>query len=82
MQLRRRIGLLERPIQSASAQGRTWYGYSPYNPAIVEKVLTIFRVFHNYIALGEDKKTTPAMRLGLAKAPIDIEDVLYFVPNP
>lgn len=79
MQVRRRIGLLERPIQSASAQGRTWYGYSPYNPAIVEKVLTIFRVFHNYIALGEDKKTTPAMRLGLAKAPIDIEDVLYFV---
>lgn len=82
MQIRRRIGLLERPIQSASAQGRTWFGYSPYNPAIIEKVLTIFRVFHNYIALGEDKKTTPAMRLGLAKAPIDIEDVLYFVPNP
>lgn len=82
MQVRRRIGLLERPIQSASAQGRTWFGYSPYNPAIIEKVLTIFRVFHNYIALGEDKKTTPAMRLGLAKAPIDIEDVLYFVPNP
>lgn len=80
MQVRRRIALLERPIVTASSQRRTWYGYSPYNPAMVEKVLAIFRVFHNYVLVGEDKKTTPAMRLGLAKAPIDIDDLLYFVP--
>lgn len=80
MQVRRRLSLLERPIQTASAQGRTWHGYSPYNPEVVEKLLTIFRVFYNYVAVGEDKKT-PAMRLGLAKAPIDIEDVLYYVPS-
>lgn len=79
MQVRRRIGLLERPIRTASSQLRTWYGYSPYNPEVIEKMLAIFRVFYNYVLVGKDKKT-PAMRLGLAKAPLDIEDIIYFVP--
>lgn len=79
MQVRRRVSLLERPFQTASASRRVWYGYSPYKPEVVEKLLTIFRVFYNYVAAGDDKKT-PAMRLGLAKAPIDIEDILYFMP--
>jgi transposase-like protein len=78
MQIRRRINLLERPISTSSAAGRVWYGYSPYNAEVVIKLLTIFRVFYNYVAAGEDGKT-PAMRLGLAKAKIDIEDLLYFV---
>lgn len=42
------------------------------------KLLTIFRVFYNYVAAGQDKET-PAMRLGLAQAPIKIEDLLYFM---
>lgn len=71
MQVRRRLSILERPIQTASAQRRTWYGYSPYNPEVVEKLLVIFRVFYNYVATGDDKKT-PAMRLGLAKGCVDI----------
>jgi transposase-like protein len=79
MQVRRRVSLLERPIATSSASYRTWYGYSPYNPEVVAKLLTIFRVFYNYVLKGEDKKT-PAMRLGLAQAPIKIEDLLYFVP--
>jgi transposase-like protein len=66
MQIRRRISLLERPIASASNEGRKWYGYSPYNPAIVGKVLDIFRVYYNFVEVGKDKKT-PAMRLGLAE---------------
>lgn len=78
MQLRRRVSLLERPIATSSAGYRTWHGYSPYNPEVVVKLLTIFRVFYNYVQPGEDKKT-PAMRLGLAQAPIRIEDLLYFV---
>ena len=49
MQVRRRISLLERPIKTSSSTGRTWYGYSPYNPAHAVKVLEIFRVYHNYI---------------------------------
>ncbi len=77
MQIRRRVNLLERPIKSASAEGRTWYGYSPYKPETVVRVLEIFRVAYNYCFIGDDKKT-PAMRLGLAKAPIDLEDVIYF----
>jgi len=60
MQVRRRLSLLERPISSSSSEGRKWYGYSAYNPAMVGKLLDIFRVFYNYVELGNDKKT-PAM---------------------
>jgi transposase-like protein len=75
MQARRRLSLLERPIASSSNEGRKWYGYSPYNPAIVGKVLDIFRIFYNYIELGDDKQT-PAVRLGLSKNPKTISEVL------
>jgi len=34
-------------------------------------------LFHNYILTGKDRKT-PAQRLGLAKAPLDYEDIIYF----
>ena len=68
MQTRRRLSLLERPISSASGEGRKWYGYNPYNPAMVGKMLDIFRVFYNYIEAGKDKMT-PAMRMGLMSSP-------------
>ena len=77
MQLRRRISLFERPIITASAQGRTWFGYSPYNPEVAMKMLMIFRVFYNYVAVGEDKKT-PAMRLGLVKEKVTLDDIIHF----
>lgn len=77
MQVRRRISLLERPIATASNMRRTWHGYNAYNPAIIIKLLDIFRVFYNYIEAGEDSKT-PGMRLGLAKGKIDIEDIIYY----
>lgn len=79
MQARRRISLLERPISTPSSAGRKWYGYSPYNPEIVSKVLDIFRVFYNFVEVGKDKET-PAMRLGLAKGKVDMEDIIYFSP--
>jgi len=75
MQVRRRLSLLERPIASASNEGRKWYGYSAYNPAIASKLLDIFRVFYNYVEIGKDKKT-PAVRLGLAEKPFSLSDVL------
>jgi transposase-like protein len=75
MQIRRRLSLLERPIATASSDGRVWNGYSPYNPAIVGKVLDIFRVFYNYVEVGNDKKS-PAMRLGLVCRKITIDDIL------
>lgn len=77
MQVRRRLSLLERPIKTASKTGRTWYGYSPYNPSMIIKLLDIFRVYYNYCLVGEDKQT-PAMRLGLAKGPVTEEDIVYF----
>ncbi len=81
MQLRRRLSLLERPIATASKQGRKWHGYSPYNPAIVIKMLAIIRVCYNYVFVGKDGQT-PAMRLGLARAPMDLNDIIYFKPTP
>lgn len=81
MQVRRRISLLERPIKSASTEGRTWYGYSPYSPEVVMRLLEIFRVVYNYCLTGKDGKT-PAMRLGLAKGPVSYEDLVYFSDTP
>lgn len=77
MQVRRRLSILERSIATSSANYRTWYGYSAYNPATIVKLLGTFRVFYNYCLAGKDKKT-PAMRLGLAKGKVGLEDVIYF----
>lgn len=77
MQARRRLSLAERSIVTASKDRRVWHGYSAYRPENLAKVLEIFRVFYNYCKVGDDKKT-PAMRLGLAKGPVRLEDVLYF----
>jgi hypothetical protein len=75
MQVRRRLSLLERPIGSASALQRTWYGYSPYDPESALRLLTIFRVSYNYCLAGKGG-TTPAGRLGLAKGKVDLEDII------
>ena len=76
-QVRRRLSFLERPIHSKTNKGRIWYGYSPYDPGNVIKVLDIMRTVHNSILIGKDGKT-PAERLGLAQAPLDYEDIIYF----
>ena len=78
MQARRRISLLERPISTPSSLGRRWHGYSPYNPGIIIKILDIFRVFYNFVEAGKDKETL-AMRIGLAKGKVDMEDIIYHV---
>ncbi len=77
MQVRRRLSILERPIATASSNYRMWYGYSAYNPATIIKLLGIYRVFYNYCLCGKDKQT-PAMRLGLAKGLVSLEDIIYF----
>jgi len=76
MQVRRRLSLLERPIASSSAARRMWYGYSAYKPAVIVKLLDIFRVYYNYCLAGKDKET-PAMRIGLAKGIVPLEDIIY-----
>jgi hypothetical protein len=69
--------ILERPFGSASALQRTWYGYSPYDPENVARLLTIFRAYYNYCLPGKGG-TTPAMRLGLARGMVSLEDIIYF----
>ena len=77
MQLRRLLMALERPIHTPSNDGRVWRGYSHYNPARIQQLLDIYRIYYNFVKKGEDG-FTPAMRLGLAKGVIRIEDILYF----
>lgn len=71
MQIRRRLSILERPLVTTNSARRTWHGYAAYSPIVVQQVLRIFRAYYNYALVGEDGKT-PAMRLGLAEAPIPI----------
>ena len=56
---------------------RRWFGYGPYKPVMVGKMLDIFRVFYNFVEVGRDKQT-PAMRLGLAKGKITVENIIYY----
>jgi hypothetical protein len=44
---------------------------------MIGKLLDIFRVFYNYVETGKDGQT-PAMRLGLAKGKVDVEDIIYY----
>lgn len=76
MSVRRRLSALERPIHSQSNTGRVWTGYSPYNPAVIEKQIQIMRLYYNYCLPGKDGRT-PAERLGLAKGPVEIRKILY-----
>lgn len=75
--IRRRSSLLERPISSSANRGRIWNGYSAYRPEQVAKMLTILRACHNYVWAAPGSNTTPAMRLGLAKAPLDYKQIVY-----
>lgn len=85
MKTRRSIAMCERPMHSSGNAGRVWSAYQTYNPSVLKKLLEIFRVHHNFTDLPEyvkgvkkaDRKT-PAMRLGLADAPLDYRDIIYF----
>lgn len=76
-QIRRRVLMFERLISSGSNASRIWYGYSPYNPALYQKLGDIFRVYYNYCQPFDKDGRKPAMRLGLAKGPVDIEKIIY-----
>lgn len=84
MKARRMHSALERPVSTSSSHNRVWHGYAPYNPAMLEIYLTLFRVASNFIHVGDDGRT-PAMRLGFAKEPLRYEDILWpgeQVPRP
>lgn len=79
MQVRRALTMAERGVVSASSDRRLWFGKNAYNPAVLVKLLEVFRTYFNYCEVGQDKKT-PAMRMGLARGPVAPEDILYFKP--
>lgn len=76
-QLRRSLAMFERAISSGANKSRTYYGYSPYNPALYQKLGDIYRVYYNYCQISKKDNKTPAMRLGLAKGPVDLEKIIY-----
>ena len=81
---RRLCNAVERPIDAAGGKKAVWHGYTPYNPAMIEKNLAIFRAINNFVFVGDDG-ATPAMRLGFAKQPLDFEDIVWpgqRVPRP
>jgi hypothetical protein len=90
MQIRRMLSPLERPVATASNVRRLWHGYSPSDPAMVQKLLDIYRVYYNYVKTSRPRadragrrlpRSTPAMRLGLARGQVRIQDILYFDPR-
>ena len=80
MQVRRALTMAERGVVSASADYRRWFGKNAYNPAVLAKLVEMFRTYFNYCEVGADKRT-PAMRMGLARGPVAPEDIIYFQPS-
>lgn len=80
MQVRPALTMAECGVVSASSDRRLWFGKNAYNPAVLLKLLEMFRTYFNYCEVGQDKKT-PAMRMGLARGPVAPEDILYFEPT-
>ena len=77
-QIRRRLSLCERPVTSRRRANRLWHIYAPYEPSMLIKALTVFRVWHNYIWIGEKTNTTAAEKIKLAQGQIRIQDILSF----
>ena len=75
----RRLGVIFQRLLTflrPTTHNKVWHGYAPYNPAMMEKYLTIFRTVDNFVFKGDDGKT-PAMRLGFTKEPLEYEDILW-----
>ena len=81
---RRLFSALERSIGTSSSHNTVWHWYAPYNPQMVGKDLTIFRVVSNFVLTGDDGRT-PAMRLGIERAPLTFKGLLWpgqRIPRP
>jgi len=75
-QVREKVSYLGRGSANPSSNRRIWNKQSPYNPAQMEKVLQIYRVYRNFCMFRSGSKETPAMRLGLAKGKVSIMDII------
>lgn len=79
MRLRRKLYYLERPIPTRSNANRLYTGYNAYDPKRVAQCIEIFRVFTNFVG-KKPNDVTPAMKFGLTKGPVRVEDILYWRP--
>lgn len=79
MRLRRKLYYLERPIPTRSNANRLYTGYNAYDPKRVAQCIEIFRVFTNSVG-KKPNDVTPAMKFGLAKGPVRVEEILYWRP--
>ena len=68
LKTRRLFNALECPVGTSSGHNTVWHGYAPYNPAMLEKYVTIFRTVSSFVFVGDDRKT-PAMRHGSLRRP-------------
>jgi hypothetical protein len=76
--IRRRLAAFERPVTSVRRARRLWQIYAPYDAGMLEKYLTIFRVWHNYVWISPKTGKTAAETIGLAQGKIRIQDIVYF----
>ncbi len=77
--VRSRLSALSRGVPTAGGARRICHRNSPYNPKMIEKLLVILRTYVNYWLPSSSKNTkTRAMRLGLAKGKVRVEDILYY----
>jgi transposase-like protein len=77
-QIRRRISILERPLVTATGQGKS-YIYANFNPKYAQYALTILRTYYNFcLPFGKaDNKKTPAQRMGLTDKVFEMKDIIY-----
>ena len=76
--IRRRLAAFERPVSSVRRARRLWQIYAPYDAGMLEKYLTIFRVWHNYVWVNPKTGKTAAEVIGLAAGKIRVQDIIYF----
>jgi hypothetical protein len=56
MQVRRALTMAERGMVTASADYRRWFGKDAYNPAVLAKLIEMFRTYFNYCEVGKANK--------------------------
>lgn len=76
--VRRDLSGLERPIRVASNKRRTWRGYSPYDPSLIQKLIDIHRAYYNFIQVSKQDGQSRAERFGLAAGKIRYHDIIYY----
>ena len=76
--IRSRLSVCDRAVTSVRRGRRLWHKYAPYDPVQLEKMLTIYRCWQNFVWRDGRNKKTAADKLGLAVGAIRMQDILYF----